>query len=67
VIYWGAENGEQLYRFIPHDTLVHDAIDPCFRAEHNPAFLEREEAVSRAADLVFCTAESLPRCGPGLW
>jgi len=59
MVYWGAENYYQLHRFVPHDFFVHDSIDPCFLAGQEQAFAERERAVAGAADVVFCTAETL--------
>lgn len=59
VIYWGAENYYQLHRYVRHDFFVHDSIDPCLLPGQERAFAEREQAVAREANAVFCTAETL--------
>lgn len=59
VIFWGAENIHCLQRFVRHDFLVHDLIDPCLGAHSAAAFAEREASQCREADVVFCTAEAL--------
>jgi len=61
VIFWCAENWLRPYRFIRHDALIYDCIDPCF--SQDAAVIEAAhqrdiDAMSRA-DLVFATAESL--------
>lgn len=65
VLLWTAENCLRVDRFIPHDFLVFDCIDPAF--DESPAalaaFHERENDVLRAADVVFASAELLEeRC-----
>ena len=65
IVFWNAENGLRPYRFVPHDYLVFDCIDPCF--SHDAATLEsfarREHEVTRAADMVFASADLLrERC-----
>jgi hypothetical protein len=61
VIFWDAENWLRPFRFIPHDLLVFDCIDPCFG--NDPAdvdlYLQRERELLAAADLVFATADAL--------
>jgi hypothetical protein len=61
IIFWTAENWLRPYRFIPHDFLVFDVIDPSF--DQTPAAVEafqsRDEEVLDAADLVFASADVL--------
>jgi hypothetical protein len=61
VIFWSAENWLRPYRFIRHDVVVYDCIDPCFST--NPKrieiFQQREEKVLADAAHVFATADAL--------
>jgi hypothetical protein len=61
VIFWCAENWLRPYRFIRHDALIYDCIDPCF--SQDPArievFHQRDIDVMSRADLVFATADAL--------
>jgi|GEM_PF-1185748 len=64
-VFWNAENSACPFRFIPHERLVFDCIDPSFSDDpvEIAAFRERESAVLRAADMVFASASSLvERC-----
>jgi glycosyltransferase involved in cell wall biosynthesis len=61
IIFMDSENWLRPYRFIPHDSLVFDCIDPCF--DRSPAVLSdfetRELQILRASQAVFATADSL--------
>ncbi len=61
IIFIDSENWLRPYRFIPHDKLVFDCIDPCF--DRSPRvmqeFEEREIEVLKASSAVFVTAEAL--------
>lgn len=61
VIFWAMENWLRPYRFIPHDVLVYDSIDPVFdrRPEVVKEFERREIEVLRAAHKAFASADSL--------
>jgi len=61
IVFIDSENWLRPYRFIPHDCLIFDCIDPCFdrSAEVLRDFNQREEEVLSRAQLVFATAESL--------
>ena len=61
ILFLDAENWLRPYRFIPHDVLVFDCIDPCFdRSQQVLAdFEEREREILRHAAAVFATAETL--------
>lgn len=61
IIFLDSENWLRPYRFIPHDSLVFDCIDPCFdRSPMVLAHFERRELeVLHASDAVFTTADSL--------
>ena len=64
-IFWNAENLACPFRFIPHEGLVFDCIDPSFSedAAEIAAFHARDSAILRRADLVFASASSLvERC-----
>jgi hypothetical protein len=65
-IFWNAENWACPFRFIPHERLVFDCIDPCFTEDAGimAAFGRRESRLLKAADLVFASAGSLlDSCG----
>jgi hypothetical protein len=61
IIFFDSENWLRPYRFIPHDALAFDCIDPCF--DRSPTVLaefeQRELEVLRASNAVFTTADSL--------
>jgi hypothetical protein len=61
IIFWCAENWLRPYRFIKHDVVVYDCIDPCF--SNNPKRIEifqhREEKVLADAAHVFASADAL--------
>lgn len=61
IIFFDSENWLRPYRFIPHDRLVFDCIDPCF--DRSPTvladFVAREIEVLNVSQAVFVTAESL--------
>lgn len=61
IIFMDSENWLRPYRFIPHDSLVFDCIDPCF--DRSPQVLadfeKRELEVLHASQAVFVTADSL--------
>ncbi len=61
VVYWGMENSARLDRFIQHDLLVYDCIDPCFSSLESELqeFDRREQQLLREADVVFATADAL--------
>jgi glycosyltransferase involved in cell wall biosynthesis len=60
-IFWNAENWACPFRFIPHERLVFDCIDPSFTEDAGimAAFGRRESQLLKAADLVFASASSL--------
>jgi glycosyltransferase involved in cell wall biosynthesis len=65
LIFWNAENLKRPHRFIPHERLVFDCIDPSFSEESAEiaAFHRRDSEMLRAADIVFASASSLvERC-----
>ncbi len=61
ILFFDAENWLRPYRFIPHDVLVFDCIDPCF--DRSPQVLadfeDREQAILKQAAAVFATADTL--------
>lgn len=61
VIFWNAENWLRPNRFVPHDLLVFDCIDPCFwdDAANRVPFEHREAELLGAADKVFASADAL--------
>jgi O-antigen biosynthesis protein len=59
VIFWCAENWLRPYRFIRHDALIYDCIDPCFDPSRQAVFDQRDRSLARDATLVFATAQSL--------
>jgi len=61
IIFWASENWLRPYRFIDHDALIFDCIDPCFSEEPDRVrrFQERDRAVLAEADLAFATADTL--------
>ncbi|MEA3212773.1 MAG: hypothetical protein QOE70_5830 [Chthoniobacter sp.] len=64
-VFWNAENSACPFRFIPHQRLVFDCIDPSFSEDlaEIAAFHERESAMLRSADIAFASACSLvERC-----
>ncbi len=66
VIFWCAENWLRPYRFIRHDALIYDCIDPSFShdAAVIEAFHQRDRDAMSGADLVFATADALAEfCG----
>ena len=65
VLFWNAENALRPYRYLPHDALVYDCIDPCFSAdpEELRAHDDREREALKSATLAFASADSLvERC-----
>ncbi len=61
VLFWNAENWLRPYRFIPHDRLVFDCIDPSFSENpaDNASFTARENEILRSADVVFASSVAL--------
>jgi len=61
ILLWDAENWLGSYRFVPHDRLIFDCIDPLFSDDpaRLTAFAKRDEQMCRHADLVFASADSL--------
>ena len=61
ILFLDSENWLRPYRFIPHDVLVFDCIDPCF--DRSPQVLAefelREKEILTQANAVFATAASL--------
>jgi glycosyltransferase involved in cell wall biosynthesis len=65
VMFWSSETWQRPYRFIRHDALIYDCIDPFFLtdAEAIREADRREIEQLRRADLVFASAASLlDRC-----
>lgn len=63
IIFWNSKTGKCPYRFIPHDKLIYDCIDPPFCAGSKDAFLRQESELIKRSDMVFATAETLfKRC-----
>jgi glycosyltransferase involved in cell wall biosynthesis len=61
VIFWCAENWLQPFRYIRHDALVYDCIDPCFNEDPKriEIFAKREIQVMSQSAQVFATADTL--------
>jgi glycosyltransferase involved in cell wall biosynthesis len=59
ILFWTSENCSRPDKFIPHNSLIYDCIDPCFIESAKERFDRCEEEIARAAPVVFCTAESL--------
>ncbi|MEM1108229.1 MAG: glycosyltransferase [Planctomycetota bacterium] len=61
VIFWNAENWNRVYRYVRHDVMIHDCLDPSFDRDPDAeaAWWEREREVLSKAELVFGSAESL--------
>jgi hypothetical protein len=61
VIFWNSENWLRPNRFIAHDVLVYDCIDPCFSADPRDLrlFEQRELELLGLADVVFASAQLL--------
>ena len=61
VLFWNTENLARPYRFIKHDALIFDCIDPCFVADADIQrdYDRREQEVLAAARKVFATSDSL--------
>jgi hypothetical protein len=61
IIFWLAENWLRPDRFIQHDAMVYDCIDPCFSEDPRriEIFNGREIDAMAAADVVFATADTL--------
>jgi len=61
IILWNADNWLRPQRFISHDFLIFDCIDPSF--DEDPTILahyhQREQEMLRAADLVIASADAL--------
>lgn len=61
VIFWCAENWLQPFRYIRHDALIYDCIDPCFNEDPRriELFEKREIQVMSESAQVFATADAL--------
>ena len=61
IIFWCAENWLRPYRWIRHDALVYDCIDPCFSEEPKRVeiFQNRDRLAMADAACVFATADEL--------
>jgi len=61
VVFWAGENWLRPYRFIRHDDLIYDCVDPCLSEDPRriEIFDAREATVARPARLVFASAAVL--------
>ncbi len=61
IIFICAENAVRPYRYISHDHLIFDCIDPCFNREPEAlaAYEQREHTILKDAGLVFASADTL--------
>lgn len=61
VVFWNTEVHDRPYRFIPHDYLIYDCIDPPFdrTSEVVQSHYQAQEIILQEADLIIATAETL--------
>src|SRR5450432_1038814 len=61
ILFWNAENWARPYRYISHDILIYDCIDPAFTVNQDEVreYDRRELEVLGAASRVFASATSL--------